>query len=407
MVVLGVMSLATNDELIDLFVNSQSLFWFEMRFKVSYLSFTGWNLALLIYYRSFFNSHFLFRWHLFLCLSWMTLIASIVLMPVRIYSHLQPIFLSWQTLLVVVLCLLSLRAVMSKQPGGRLFLVSVLIVGVSVFFETQINKPEAIGEIFTSLGLFLFTSVQILHSQLFSPRVGNEERENTNTNAQAKQDEIDTHSAKDNSIGQPITSRIHATNPVPQASVLKEVAIMVVRLEDFVSFSRAIAPEELVKVLQKICQRIEPIATEHWGLYNGIWGNSLVITFKSSENRVKLEQVRSALSCARKTLAKLKDFFAQCDDQRLAGLRINIALESGYMVDRSQGVTYAGLLASFISQFPEFIYESEDDVITIGADIHQFLQQHPQENEKVSYIKTDEKTGKSIYRLLDHKEIAA
>ena len=111
----------------------------------------------------------------------------------------------------------------------------------------------------------------------------------------------------------------------------REVAILMSDIRGFTPLSETLAPEEIIRFLNRYFSRLIQVIQEHQGIIVDFFGDAVLVFFDPFDAPVK-PMVKKAVQCAFKMQGSMKEFNREMLSENLPSLEMGIGINAGVVV---------------------------------------------------------------------------
>jgi adenylate cyclase len=111
----------------------------------------------------------------------------------------------------------------------------------------------------------------------------------------------------------------------------REVAILMSDIRGFTPLSETLAPEEIIRFLNRYFSRLIQIIQEHQGIIVDFFGDAVLVFFDPFDAPVK-PMIKKAVGCAFKMQGSMKEFNREMLSENLPSLEMGIGINAGVVV---------------------------------------------------------------------------
>jgi len=111
----------------------------------------------------------------------------------------------------------------------------------------------------------------------------------------------------------------------------REVAILMSDIRGFTPLSETLAPEEIIRFLNRYFSRLIQVIQEHQGIIVDFFGDAVLVFFDPFDEPVK-PMTKKAVGCAFKMQGSMKEFNREMLSENLPSLEMGIGINAGVVV---------------------------------------------------------------------------
>ena len=111
----------------------------------------------------------------------------------------------------------------------------------------------------------------------------------------------------------------------------REVAILMSDIRGFTPLSESLAPEEIIRFLNRYFSRLIQVIQEHQGIIVDFFGDAVLVFFDPFDEPVE-PMIKKAVGCAFKMQGSMKEFNREMLSENLPSLEMGIGINAGVVV---------------------------------------------------------------------------